>query len=180
MLAHVALHGAKDRWQSLRTLVDAHLLVTVAGATWSGARSLVGRSTVVADAESAVEAVISQTATPGVTPVRPVVVSEPLASYLTRRAALAPSAASVAAVTAKAVLPPQVLARSTVPRPVWWMELGPRAGRAVASNLRASTSSSPERPPVVVRYSGHAAAVTRDLAAWYRGAPSTAQTYRVA
>src|SRR5262245_60222829 len=37
MLAHVALHGAKDGWSSLRTLVDAHLLVCVAGATWAGA-----------------------------------------------------------------------------------------------------------------------------------------------
>ena len=184
MLAHVALHGAKDRWQSLRTLVDAHLLVTVAGASWAGAAALVGRSTVVSDAEAAVDAVIAGNAPPDAAPVRSVPASEPISAYVARRAALAPSAASAVAVASKAVLPPQMLARSGLARSLWWMELGPRAGRATARALGAGSSAvvSParDRPPAVVRYSGHAAAFTRDLAAWYRGEPSTAQTYRVA
>ncbi len=181
MLAHVALHGAKDRWQSLRSLVDAHLLVTVAGATWAGAASLVGRSTVVSDAEAAVGATISIGAPSRATPIRPVDALEPLSSYLPRRAALAPSAASVAAVAAKALLPPQILAGSDLPRPVWWMAIGPRTGRAASWGVEAAIAKlSSERPPAVGRYASHAAAVTRDLAAWYRGAPSSAHTYRVA
>jgi hypothetical protein len=188
MLAHVALHGAKDRWQSLRTLVDAHLLVTVGSATWSGARSLVGRSTVVSDAEAAVHEAFSDTALPRATPVRTVSGSEPLSSYVSRRVALAPSAASVAAVATKAALPPQMLARSSLPRPLWWVALGPRAGRAAAwgfdaamatLSTTAANASSSGRPSAVRRYPGHAAAVVRDLTGWYRGAPSTAQTYRV-
>jgi hypothetical protein len=131
-LAHIALHGAKDRWRSVRTLVDAYLLVTIAGATWDGATALVGRSAVVADAKWAVEAVIlnahpHERITFGATP------DEALPAYIVRRTTLVPSVASAAAVVTKALLPPQLLASSTIPRRVWWLMIGPRIGRAAWS-----------------------------------------------
>jgi hypothetical protein len=170
MLAHVALHGAKDRWLSLRTLVDAHLLVTVAGATWEGAAALVGSSTAVSHAKAAVASVI--TGTDALDPDRFRAAPEPesLPSFLRHRAQLTPSVTSVTAVAAGMLLPRQVLARSRLPRPLWWLAILPRLGRALRWCVQGTR---------VERYSGHARDVARDLGAWYSGTPSRAATYAV-
>jgi hypothetical protein len=139
-LAHIALHGAKDRWRSVRTLVDAHLLVTVAGATWDGAGALLGRSTVATYARDAVESVILA-ATPSSSIALGVDGPETLRAYVVRRAALLPSFSSASAVAAKALLPPQVLARSSLPRRLWWLNVGPRIARATWSGGRAMASA---------------------------------------
>lgn len=137
-LAHVALHGAKDRWQSLRTLVDAYLLVTVAGATWDGAASLLGRSTVVAQARSAVHAAIIGSGGAHGQLFTKAAGTERLVAYVVRRAALTPSVGSATAVAAKAALPPQVLSRSRLPRRAWWLAIVPRLGRSVVSAGRGT------------------------------------------
>src|SRR4029079_3654620 len=119
----------------------------------------------VSDAEAAVEATISAAAPSRAAPVHAVDAAEPLSSCLPRRAALAPSAAAGAAVAAKALLPPQILAGSDLPRPVWWMAIGPRTGRAASWGVEAAVAKfSSGTPPAVRRYAGHALAVSRDLA----------------
>jgi hypothetical protein len=170
MLAHVALHGAKDRWLSLRTLVDAHLLVTMAGATWEGAADLVGASTSVAHVKAAVESVITGAGTIDLDHSCAAPEPEPLPSFLRHRAALTPSVISVAAVAAGILLPRQMLARSRLPRGVWWLAILPRVGAALRWLVKGSR---------VERYSGHARDVARDFVAWYSGTPSRAATYAV-
>jgi hypothetical protein len=135
-LAHVALHGAKDRWQSLRTLVDAHLLVTAAGASWSAAAALTGRSKVVAEARYAVEVALNTCGPAHAQRFTRPAGDERLLAYLARRSRLTPSVVSTAAVAAKAALPPQLLVRSRLPRPVWWLMIVPRLVTAARSAAR--------------------------------------------
>ena len=197
MLAHVALHGAKDSWQSARTLVDAYLLVTVAGAEWTGAESLMGRSTAVLKAKAAVESTISGTTTPRAERFDSAPARESLPSFLRHRIALTPTPASVAAVAASMVLPRQVVVRSTLPRRFWWLLIAPRTGRAVwwgvgaavarvtaprvrTTAITSAARSAPARPSTLHRCRRDAIAVARDLAAWYAGTSSGADTYRVA
>jgi hypothetical protein len=180
MLAHVALHGAKDRWTSLRSLVDAHLLVTVAGATWEAADALTGRSTVVRDAHVAVDVAIGGAGDGRTRPSISAPAKRAHTSYLAQRVALAPSPRSAAAVTAKLVLPPQVLARSSLPRSLWWMAVGPRIARAAQWTARQSDDPRPERAKSPTRYVDYAATFAGDLVRWYHGAPSSASTYRIA
>ena len=142
-LAHVALHGAKDRWLSWRTVVDAHLLVTDGGASWEGAAALVGRSDVVTKARTAVDALLAAPPDAGrLGAVSGDASAERLVSYVRRRAALSPSPKSLAAVTVKALLPPQMLAASGLPRRLWWLMLAAHVGRAASSGVRALIATS--------------------------------------
>jgi hypothetical protein len=197
MLAHVALHGAKDSWHSARTLVDAYLLVTVAGAAWTGAESLVGRSTAVLKAKAAVESAILGATTSRAARFDTAATRDSLPSFLRHRVALTPTPASVAAVAAGMVLPRQVVVRSALPRRLWWLLIAPRTSRAVWWGVRAAAAraapprgrttaipsaagSAPARPSMLHRCRRDAIAVARDLAAWYAGTSSGADTYRVA
>ena len=54
-LAHTAMNGAKDYWTRLRSTVDAHLLVEVAGASWESAARLLEVGPALAEARAGVD-----------------------------------------------------------------------------------------------------------------------------
>jgi hypothetical protein len=171
-LAHVALHGAKDYWNRLRSIVDAHLLLAVAGASWDGAARVLGDNPAISEARA------------GVAVLRGEPESDPRAAswwiggiegrlgfderdrpsggwlrHLRRWWSLMPGPQSAAAILAHYLVPPASLARSTLSPSLWWVDALLRRPLKIARLVllgkdpiaperlvRGEESPSPDRP----------------------------------
>ncbi|MFP3906582.1 MAG: nucleotidyltransferase family protein [Acidimicrobiales bacterium] len=162
-LAHTALHGAKDYWLSLRSTVDAHLLVIVAGASWERARELAADSPAIAEARFGVEVLCGGTepvAGRASRPRRPVAPPMPerrwldgiegraelpvgggpppdgWIRYLRRRCSLTPGVGSAAAIAANLLITPDSLARSQARPSLWWADALAQRPRRILTRSR--------------------------------------------
>lgn len=163
-LAHTVLHGAKDYWGRLRSIVDAHHLVSVAGADWHRAAALVPRSPAFAEARFGVEVVTGSGTDAAVTDGsstprdqkrwldgvdlqaqmgpggRP---PHGMARHVVRRCRLTPGPTSALAILLGHAVTPRSLVRADADGPMWWLRaLAERPVRAVdrlvgQSSLRA-------------------------------------------
>ncbi|MDZ7679955.1 MAG: nucleotidyltransferase family protein [Acidimicrobiales bacterium] len=162
-LAHTVLHGAKDYWLSLRSTVDAHLLVTVAGAGWERARELAADSPAIAEARLGVEVLCGATdlvADRASRPRRPLAQPTPRrrwldgiegraelpvgggpppdgwVPYLRRRCSVTPGVASTAAIVANLLVTPDSLARSQARPSLWWVDALAQRPRRILTRAR--------------------------------------------
>lgn len=140
-LAHVVLHGAKDHWVTMRSVIDLALLIDRAGASWDRAIERIPRSHAPGCARAALE-FLTDGRLPGgsVGPattddlhvwVRGVVErphpdedhrpAEGFVGFVRHRAGLARSTRSTVAVVAHLLLPSTAIARSRLPRRWWWL-----------------------------------------------------------
>ncbi len=134
-LAHVCLHAAKDGWSSLRTLVDAHLLVERAGAGWQRAAGLADASAAVGRTHRLTERVLA-----GGDPCALDEVSAPSSNRWVRAlqdARMTPSVASYLATTGRNLVSVKAAARSTVPRRWWWVGSAGRLARSAQRGAMA-------------------------------------------
>lgn len=134
-LAHVALNGAKDYWCQLRSVVDAHLLVSRAGASWERARAMAPNGPAFDELQAGVEVL-----TTGSAPASPALdtwldgVEGRLlfdergrppggwAAHLRRLATIWPGWESAAASFCHYLVPPASLADPRLPPRWWWVE----------------------------------------------------------
>lgn len=163
-LAHLVLHGAKDRWISLRSVVDIALLLQRSGASWPIAVGRLPRSHAPATARAALDwlttgrlpGVASDTVPSGTELdgwVRGVVErpmpdddhrpAEGYRKFLVHRIGLSRSPRSAAAVATHLVLPSTAIARSRLPVRWWWLTVFARpfriVGRLVSGSCRRVT-----------------------------------------
>jgi hypothetical protein len=146
-LAHVALHGAKDRWIALRSAVDAHLLLEH-GASWEGAQRRVPRGRALPECRAAVDFLRSGSALPHPAAVDAEherswvvgIVERPgfeddarptggSVRSLRNRIRITPNLMSVMSVIALAAVPPDSLTKPAVPARWWWLGILTRFGR---------------------------------------------------
>jgi hypothetical protein len=165
-LVQTLLHGAKDGWCRLRSVVDAHLLSSRTTATWKRATELLPGSRVVGVGRAGVEhlrdpdrSLADRSSVRGdalATWASGLVSGHPdpadtdawsMADYLAyvrRRASLTPSVMSTSAVIAGLVLSPRMIATSRLDRRWWPLILLARPVRA-ARRLVLDTGASPPR-----------------------------------
>lgn len=123
-LAHSALRAARIGWSELRSIVDCHLLVTVAGADWERAASLVPGHPALAEARRATAAITAPTPPdPGadwvagfVAGTRP---ARGLRGDLRQIGALGPSLRSKLAIALHWAIPPESMVGW--PAPLWFL-----------------------------------------------------------
>jgi hypothetical protein len=163
-LAHLMLHGAKDRWITLRAVVDIALVLEHAGASWPTAVARLPRSHAPATALAAVDR-LTAGRLPGPSAGAPTddalgrwvraVVERPrpdddhrpaegFVGFVRHRIGLGRSIGSAVAVSAHLILPSTALARSTLPVRWWWLTAFVRpfriVGQLTAIGLRRRTS----------------------------------------
>ena len=172
-LAHTVLHGAKDYWGRLRSIVDAHHLVSVAGADWDRAAALVPGSPAFAEARFGAEVLT------GTEPGSEVAVGRwapqdqqrwldgvdlraqmgpggrpphGMARHVVRRCRLTPDPRSAAAILLNHAVTPRSLVRAGATGSTWWLDvLAERPARAVERMVgRSSLRGGRERGAHVV------------------------------
>jgi hypothetical protein len=124
-LAHTALRASRIGWSELRSVVDAYLLATVAGADWDRAAAVIPGLPAVEECRRAAAALVSERLPAGtgdawvrgfVSGERP---STGLRHDLRQVAALSPSWRSKAAITLHWAIPPESMVG--LPRSLWFL-----------------------------------------------------------